>query len=198
MFNVPDTTYLSLQEKHSAAAGLDVKSETCMKWGDEHHLKTLADFQLHEWKSIFPLLLEYFIHFALFFLVSIMLNRRADFSPDHRSEKSICFSSFDYFQQPSSWKFTESCEFWQSISWTVFMACHNLILDLKHQKHFQTGKNKLKTTRVCSSTQSMCLRKVSHKSNIYWCSANMGTGNCLKRQKCRCLFLSGIQWKSLC
>lgn len=31
MFNVPGTSYLSLQEKESVAAGLDVKSETCMK-----------------------------------------------------------------------------------------------------------------------------------------------------------------------
>lgn len=111
MFNVPDTSYLSLQEKQSVAAGLDVKSETCMKWDDEHHLEMLTDFQLHERKSIFPLLLEYSIHLALFLLVSIVLNRRADFSSDHRSEKSIFFGSFDYFQQPSSWKFTASSEF---------------------------------------------------------------------------------------
>lgn len=31
MFNVPGTSYRSLQEKQSAAARLDVKGETCMK-----------------------------------------------------------------------------------------------------------------------------------------------------------------------
>lgn len=67
MFNVPDTSYLSLQGKQSAAAGFDVKSETCMKWDDEHHLKMLTDFKSHERKSIFPLLLEYSIHLAFFF-----------------------------------------------------------------------------------------------------------------------------------
>lgn len=67
MFNAPDTSYLSLQGKQSAAAGLGVKRETCMKWDDEHHLEMLTDFQSHGRKSIFSLLLEYSIHFALFF-----------------------------------------------------------------------------------------------------------------------------------
>lgn len=64
MVNVPNTSYLSLQGKQSAAAGLDAKSETCLKWEGEHHLH----HQSHERKSIFPLLLEYSIHLAHFFL----------------------------------------------------------------------------------------------------------------------------------
>lgn len=102
MFKVAGTGYLSLQEKQSVVAGLDVKSETCMKRYDEHCLKVLTDFQLHERKSIFPLLLEYSIDLALFFLLVVCLIEELIFYPDHRSEKSICFSSFDYFQQPTS------------------------------------------------------------------------------------------------
>lgn len=112
MFNVPDTSYLRLQGKQSAAAGLDVKSETCMKWDDEHHLKMLTDFQSHERKSIFLLLLEYSIHLALFFLsVSGSVEELIFHLTTGLRSQFVSFSSFDYIQQPSSWKFTASNEF---------------------------------------------------------------------------------------
>lgn len=98
------------------------------------------------------------------------------------------FSSFDY-QQPSSWKFTASSEFQQSISWSAFIACHNLILDLNHQET---------KTRVSPSTQSAWLRKVSSKNKTYWRSANKGTGNCLRRQKSRCPCLVWMSMKVGC
>lgn len=82
-------------------AGLHVKSETCMKRDYKPHLKMLTDFQLHERESVFPLL-EYSIDLALLFLSVVCLIEELIFYLDHRSEKSICFSSFDYFQQATS------------------------------------------------------------------------------------------------
>jgi len=62
----------------------------------------LTDVQLHERKSSFLFLLGYSIDLALFFLSVVCLPEELIFYPYHRSKKSICFSSFDCFQQPTS------------------------------------------------------------------------------------------------